>query len=235
MKRQHALVLVALALGLGAVAALVRPHSAHSASPDPPQGITVVGTGTARTTPDRADFSFSVDSRGGTASAALAANAEKMRRVLAALRRAGIASGDIQTENVSVSPRQDSDGNPDGFEASNSVSVKARVIARVGSVVDAAVAAGATDVSGPSFSRSNADDLYRRALRDALAQARAKADTLASASGAQVGAATRIVEQHNEPYPMRAMFAQEQAAMATPVEPGTQEIQATVTVTFALG
>jgi uncharacterized protein YggE len=98
-------------------------------------------------------------------------------------------------------------------------------------VIDAAVAAGANQVYGPSLSRSDQDDLYRQALRTAYADARAKAQVLAAAAGLSVGRVLAMQESGGVPVPLvdRAGAAETQV----PIEPGTQSIQASVTVTFA--
>ena len=115
--------------------------------------------------------------------------------------------------------------------------IKARLIFPFGirsvppSGVDAAVNAGANGVSGPSLSRSDSDALYRDALKHAVADADEKAKALAAASGLTLGGVHVIVEgaQSSPPIPFATKDA---AASATPIEPGTQEIGASVTVTY---
>jgi uncharacterized protein YggE len=226
---------VAAALGVGvAVAGVGRPGTAHGSSSPPGRTVTVEGVGTARTAPDTAQLSFGVDTRAPTASAAVAANAEKMQRVIAALRARGIAKADLQTQQVSVYPHQDNSGEPEGFDASTTLSATVRRIYATGRIVDAAVAAGATETSGPSFSRSSQERLTQQALRDAFANARVKALTLAQEAGAQLGEVQRIEETSPapQPYPLYADRALAQAS--TPIEPGTRTTQQTVTVTFSL-
>lgn len=225
-----ALLLAAVALGGAA-----RPERAESAAGDTTKGITVTGTGTITAVPDRADFSFGVTTQGRTASAALNANGTEMRRVIAALRSAGVAQEDIQTQQVSVFPRTSSDGEEIvGYTASNTVSARIRDLDRSGAVIDAAVGAGANQVMGPALTRSDRNDLYRDALRAAFANARAKAQALAAAAGVTLGRATNLVESGGPvPLPI-AESARAGAPADTPVEPGTQELQATVTVTFAI-
>jgi uncharacterized protein YggE len=142
--------------------------------------------------------------------------------VIAALLGAGIAKADLQTQDVTVGPSWNDEGRPDGFAAHSSVVAKVRNVARAGAVVDAAVAAGANESSGPSFDRSDRSDLYRNALRRAFADARAKAQTLASEAGASVGPVLRIEEssvpEAPVPYEARAALG----SGSTPVEPGTQ-------------
>jgi uncharacterized protein len=224
--------LLAAAVALGAV---VRPGSAHGSAAQPTDGITVSGTGTSRAAPDQATFSFGVQTEGASAKAALDANSAKMSLVIAALRRAGIAAKDLQTQDVSVMPRQDDTGQINGYFANNSVQALVRKLAGAGAVVDAAVAAGANQSSGPSFDQSRRDVVYRTALRAAVADARTKAEALAAESNASLGRVTRIVEGFAaEPVPMYDRAVAQSAKAETPVEPGTQEVQATVTVTFEL-
>src|SRR5215208_7845128 len=224
--------LMAAAVALGTV---VRPGSAQGTADPPTGGITVGGTATSRAVPDQATFSFGVQTEGASAKAALGANSAKMALVIAALKRAGIAEKDLQTQDVSVMPRQNETGQISGYYASNSVQALVRRIAGAGAVVDAAVGAGANQSSGPSFDQSGRDAVYRSALRAALADARTKAEALAAESNASLGRVTRIVEGFAEqPVPMYDRAVAQSAKAETPVEPGTQELQATVTVTFDL-
>ncbi len=224
--------LLAAAVALGAV---VRPGSAQGTAEPPTGGITVSGTAAGRAVPDQATFSFGVQTEGASAKAALDANSARMTLVIAALKRAGIAEKDLQTQDVSVLPRQNEAGQITGYFANNSVQALVRKIAGAGAVVDAAVGAGANQSSGPSFDQSGRDAVYRSALRAAVADARTKAEALAAESNASLGRVTRIVEGFAaEPVPMYDRMAAQSAKAETPVEPGTQEVQATVTVTFDL-
>src|SRR5712691_7442129 len=175
---------VALLLAAGGIYATVHPDKAHG-GPQPAQVITVAGTGVVTTTPDRADFSFGVSTDRLTATGALAATAQQMQRVINALKASGIEARDIQTQQVSIATRYDA-GTIVGYTASNSVIAKVRDIDKAGAVIDAAVEAGATNVWGPSFFRSDHQQLTRSALRAAVSDARAKAQAVAAASGVSV-------------------------------------------------
>ena len=228
--------IAALAAALAATVALavVRPGSAHGSSAPSGRTLTVSGTATARGAPDTALFTFGVETEAATAKAALADNAARMRRVIAALLGTGISREDIQTQDVSVYPRRTDTGGLEGFTADGSVATTVRRLARAGVAVDAAVAAGASQTSGPQFDRSSQSGLTRRALRDAFAEARAKAETLAQEAGATLGEVRRVVENGQALRPMPiGVFATADAA-GTPIEPGTQQVQASVTVTFTL-
>jgi uncharacterized protein len=193
--------------------------------------VTVTGTGSVESVPNRAGLSVGVSSDAATARAALAANADKAANVIEALRAAGVAKADLQTTDVTVSPRWDDRGRQYGFTAHSSVQVDVASVSRAGAILDAAVAAGATETSGPSFDRSDRSELYRNALKAAFADARGKAATLAGEAGASLGAVQRIEESPGvQPMPLFSAARES----ATPVEPGTTEVQATVTVTFSL-
>lgn len=236
MKLLVALGIALVGLGAAALAGVAQPSGARGAAPAEPaaQTITVVGTGTVTTVPNRAHFDFTVETRAKTASAALAQNASAARAVIAAVKEAGVAGADVQTAQVSLNPvASDDGGSIVGYVASNTVSVEIRDLDAAGKVVDAAVGAGATGVSGPALLRSDSDALYRQALRAAVAQARQKAEALAEAAGGSLGRAVTIAESGVAvPLPVAERGA---APTATPIEPGTQRLEATVTVTYALG
>jgi uncharacterized protein YggE len=207
------------------------PGAATSAAAEP-AGITVQGKASVESVPDRAELSFGVESQGATARAALAANAAEMRRVLAALRSAGATN--VKTQYVSLSPRYTERNEAEGFNATNTVSATVRDIARAGAVIDAAVAAGANQVYGPSLSRGDQTALYRQALKAAVENARATAQALAAASGLSLGRVTAIVEGGAAPQPLPFAASKAMDEAATPIEPGTDEVSATVSVTFSL-
>src|SRR5581483_8168211 len=118
--------------------------------------------------PDSASFDFSVQSRAATAKAALAQNAAAATDLIAALKGAGVASADLQTGQVSLDTQTSPDGTQvTGYVASNTVTAKT-TIAKAGALVDTAVGAGATGVSGPNLSRSDSDALYQDALKAAV-------------------------------------------------------------------
>jgi uncharacterized protein len=232
MKKLIAITAVAVA-GLAAVAlaGVGLPTAAHGDA-GITRTITVDGTGTVKVTPDRAGFSFGVDSRAATAQEASAENAAAMQRLIAALKQAGITDDNLQTDQVSVWPSSDSNGKVTGYTASGSVSVQTSV-KRAGDIVDVASGAGATNVSGPNLTVADTDAYESEALHRALADARRKARAVADAAGGSVGAVVKVVEGGSAaPYPM--VFDTARAQAKTPVEPGTVDQTAALTVTFAL-
>jgi uncharacterized protein YggE len=229
--------LAALVASLAVLAALVGvglPEGAHGSEGDtqPTRTITVTGAGSVRTVPNRAQLSLGVTTQAKTASAALAANGPAMQKVIAALRAAGVAAADIQTSSVSLTSRTSDSGAILGYTASNSVTATIRDLRRAGVVIDAAVQAGATDVAGPNLSSSDVSVLYQQALKAAYADAQAKASTLAASAGAQLGRVLQLDEGTASSPPVPA--AKAAAESATPVEPGTQTVDASVTVEFEI-
>lgn len=223
------LALAAAALALVAYAGVGRPAAARGDAPAPAAAsVTVTGHGDVTAVPDRATISAGVRTVAATATAALAANDAAAARVAAALKRAG--GTDLQTQEVSLSP-QITRGRVTGYVAQNIVSAES-AIADAGRLIDAAVAAGANTVDGPSLSVAGRDALYRQALQRAVADARAKAQALAQAGGFAVGRVLSVTEQSSEPVPLAA--GARAAAPSTPVEPGTQDITADVQVSFAI-
>ena len=199
---------------------------------DAPEGdsITVSGVGSVESAPNEAQMSFGVETRGQTARAAVAANADAARRVINALRQAG--ARELATEFVSVYPVTGESGQIEGYSASNSVSAVSDV-GGAASLIDAAAEAGANQISGPGLSSSNAEELYREALADAVAEARERAEVLARAAGRSLGGISSIVEGSSpSPLPYAERAALDTAS--TPIVPGQQETTATVTVTFEL-
>jgi uncharacterized protein YggE len=222
---------VVLGLVVAAVAtvAVLQPGGAGAVDPPPTTDtVTVSGDGVVLAVPDRAEISAGVETRAPTAKAALQANAAAMADVLDALRAGG--GTDVTTQTVSLSTSFDDQGTPNGFVASNIASATV-VFSKAGALIDAAVAAGANTVYGPSASRSDADALYRQALAKAVADAGERAAVLAKAAGRELGRVTAISESGAAPVPV---FAKAAADASTPVVSGPQETTASVSVTYEL-
>src|SRR5439155_26855879 len=118
--------LAVLGVGIAAVVAFSGVGRPDRATGDTPaqtaRTISVTGNGSASAKPDQAAFAFGVSTRGTTAAQALAANAVQARKLIEALKSAGIPAASLQTSSVSLSPRTNDDGSAIiGYQASNSV------------------------------------------------------------------------------------------------------------------
>jgi uncharacterized protein YggE len=231
MRRLFPLVILAAAvLAVAAFAGIGRPEAARGevATPDT---VTTLGHGVITVAPDEATVTAGVHTQAASASAALAENAKLMRAAIAALKAAG--GKDLQTQQVSLYPQTSPEGQVTAYVADNSVSAKTK-IADAGALIDAAVGAGANNVSGPTLSVSDRDARYREALGKAVNDARVKAEAIAKAGGFGVGPISSVSEQSGGgPTPM-FQSAGAVAKDATPIEPGTQDIGADVSVTFRI-
>ena len=226
--RRIAIAAAALA-ALAALAATLRTGDAAAVEPASSGGITVQGSATESGAPTKAELALGVESRADTAKGALAANGVAMRKVLAAIRAGG--GKDIRTQSVWLSSVYGENG-PQGFSATNTVTAAIEV-GKAGALIDAAVAAGANQVSGPSMSAADQKALYREALQAAVADARERAEALAEAGGVTLGRVTAIVEGGGSA-PMPLAMTAKAADASTPIEPGTQDVTAQVSVTFAI-
>jgi len=225
------LLLAAALLGAAAVAGVAQPRFAHGADSTGTKTITVTGNGVVTSVPDRASWQFGVTAQAATAKDALTQASSTATALIAALKSAGVASADLQTSDVSLYPQTDSDGRAIvGYQASESVTARI-AIAKAGGLVDAAVTAGAGTVSGPSLDTADQSSLYQQALAKAVGDAKAKAKALADAAGLTLGSPKSIAEG-SSPTPMPMPYAKA-ADASTPVEAGTQETDAMVTVVFS--
>ena len=124
-----------LALAVAAVLVLAgpgRPGQAEAVATGSARTLTVTSSGSATAVPDRAAFSFGVTSQAKTAAGALVANGAEMKKVIAALKGAGVAAKDVRTESVSLSPRYSGSGEDIvGYTASNTVDAEIKGIGRV--------------------------------------------------------------------------------------------------------
>jgi uncharacterized protein YggE len=225
-------VAVAAFMGVG------RPEGANggsaAGSDESGLGITVSGIGKVKAAPDQASFSFGVETQGATAGEALAANNEAVQTVIDAVKGQGIDEANIQTQSVSVYPRYSEDGQIIvGYTASNTVSVLIEDLEQVGAVVDAAASAGANQVYGPNLSIADQTELYKEALANAYDDARDKAEAVAAAAGVALGPVVNVVEG-GAVYPVAGVAEAAADGGGVPIQPGLQEIQASLTVTFAI-
>src|SRR6266511_241965 len=165
--------------------------------------------------------------------AAFAQNAKDMQAVLDALKAAGITDKDVQTTNVSLEQNTQNQGKPNErrvFVASNSVQVTIHDLSSVGSVIDAAVNAGADSVNDISFQLSNPNTIRTDALSQAVTGARTKAEALARAAGAEVVRVVTIDEQNfRPPVYNQSLAALPGAGVPTPVVPPSS-LQVSVTI-----
>jgi uncharacterized protein len=202
----------------------------------PVSSIRVTGEARVTARPDRVQIDIGVTTRAPTSQEAAARNARDVDTVLAAVRKATPAA-ELKTVGYSLNPNYQyhpNGGEPtiDGYIAANIVQVTLDDLAKIGAVIDAATQAGANHVQGIQFTLRDQEAVRAEALRKAAAQARAEADVLAAALGLKVVRVLTVEENAPRLTPVR-MFAADRAVAAaapTPVEAGTLDITANVTL-----
>ena len=242
------------AAGAFAVAMASAPAVAQMLSPpvEVAPGNTVLSVSAEGKTirdPDLAVFNAGMTTQGSTAAEALAANSTAMERVIAALRRAGIAQRDIQTSNLSIQPVY-ADPNRDaimasrmsgqpyippppeqqvpriiGYQANNSVAVRQRNLGNFGVVIDTLAAAGANQISGPMFQMDNADPALDEARLDAVRAARARGELYANAAGLRIVRILSISEAGGYYGPPQVQFARAVTVTASSPPPPPAPVQ----------
>lgn len=235
-----------LALALAAAAPMtVNAHPSAEVATAVPQGtlLSVSATADASRAPDVATLSTGVVSQAADANAAMRDNAVQMDKVMAALRAAGIAARDIQTSGINLNPQYKYVENAPpaivGYQASNTVNVKVRELARLGKVLDTLVAQGANQINGPSFEIDKPDAAIEEARLAAIKKAQAQAQTYAKALDMRVLRIVSISEGGaNQPRPMpmlRMMAAAAPMEKDTAIAPGESTVSVSVEMVFELG
>jgi uncharacterized protein YggE len=201
--------------------------------------ITVNGHGTVSVVPDTADLSAGVQAQAATATAALDTVGTSSQALIDTLEGAGIAAEDIQTSGLSLWPTYAEDGQRiTGYQASTGVTATIRDIEQVGAVVDALKGSVGEELtlSGIAFSYDDPEAVLAEARAAAIANAAVRAEQYAAAAGVEVGAVVRIIEGTvSDPIVLREMAAAPAADGSMAVAPGSQDLAADVTVTFAMG
>jgi hypothetical protein len=206
--------------------------------------IRVTGRAVVAVQPERAEVDVGVVTEAKEAQAAARENAEKLDAVLKALRASLGPDVKIETLSYSLQPvyhRSEPRAEPvvSGYNATNVVRIRELPLDAVGRAIDVAASAGANSIRNIAFILKDEKAHKARALREAALDARTKADTLADALGLRVVRILTVMEGEADvihPMPMaRGEFAMAQAAPPTPIEAGTIEIRASVSLVVEIG
>ncbi len=230
---------------MAALAALFVPSAAAADEPAP-RNITVVGVGREESAPDSAHVTFAVEQTAPTAQAAGQAAAKTATQLLETLKKHVGEDGKVETGGYQLSPvyRQDGPRQPAdrqyrpeivGYTATNQIEVETGKVQSVGTLIDAAVTAGATRIGDVSFKLHDPGPARNRALKSAGTDAAGQASAIADALQVRL---TRVLEASTEstsgPILYRRSMAMAADAVATPIEPGDVTTEVRLRVTYGI-
>ncbi len=234
--------LLTLSLALGTATMTAHAQNAAYAIPTDGTLLSVSANAEASRVPDVATISAGVVTQAVDGNAAMRQNAEQMARVMTAIKAAGIAEKDIQTSGINLSPQyryvENEAPKITGFQASNTVNLKVRDIARLGKVLDALAAQGSNQINGPSFEIDQPEPVYDEARLAALKKAQGRAETYATSLGLRVRRIVSISEGNGGGFrPMPMMMAQAKSmdrAESTSVSTGEPTLTVILDVVYEL-
>ena len=230
------------AVAAAGIAASAQAAEVQIASQGPVVELSVSETVDAK--PDIVDISAGVTSQAQTAVEAMRINAREMNAVIERIKAFGIDSDDIQTSGINLGAQYDYDQTERrqvfrGYQASNRVSVTLRDVKRAGEVLDALVAAGATDIGGPRFSLDDDSPARAQARKAAFAKAKAQAEEYARWSGFSGVRLLEVSEALVGGPPIAYAEADNRqtlkvSAAPTPIEPGLVGTMVSLTVKYEM-
>jgi uncharacterized protein len=206
--------------------------------------FSVSGEGKVYATPDIATISLGMRNEGQDIKVLTKTNTDSVNKIISGLENLGVDKKDIQTTNYSVTPKynwtQDKGNVPDGYTIEQNIQVKIRDFSKVGDVLTLATNDGANIVNGLQFSIDDQEKFKTEAREKAIAQAKAKADSITKSSGMKLGKLVNVSENFVMPYQpvaynmMKAtgMGVAESAPVSADVQAGQQEISVTVNLTY---
>ena len=207
------------------------------------EGIWVSGTGEVSGVPDIVTFRLGIEAQEKSVADAQTQAAEAMNKVMAALTASGVAEKDIQTQYFSIRrvTRWDREKEQEvvvGYRVTNRVTAKIRDVEKAGTIIDAVAEAGGdlTRVDSIGFSIDDPTAYYEEARKEAVADAKAKAEELAGRAGVKLGKPTYISEgtRVTSPVPRAVVVYEEAVGAPTPISPGEMEISLTIQVAYAI-
>jgi len=200
--------------------------------------LTVIGTASVTLEPDMAQVSIGMETSAATVHEAVTANAEMLAKIIEALKENGVTDKDLSTANYYVNTNYDYSGlgapAPMGYSVSNTLQVIIRDMDKIGTIIDAATAAGANQVYGVTFLSSQENDAHDRALTLAVQEGMRKATLMAMAAGRSLGSLESIEEGGQYSHAVNAVFDAKVMGTGTAIMPGDLTVTASVTITYAL-
>jgi len=221
--------------------------------------VTVSGEGKVYAKPDVAIVSFGVTTSGKTVADVTKNNTDEMNAVISAVKNLGVDEKDIKTTNYNLTPVYSDNyvvptpvsmmgtvsgtmvrtgSTLTGYKLEQDVQVKIRDFTKVGDILSKTTSSGANVVGDLQFLIDNPEQLKEQARAEAIAQAKANAKNLAKESGISLGKIINVIEGNSNPYPVvynsmaKGLGAGVDSAPVPTVQPGQQEIDVTINLTY---
>lgn len=205
------------------------------------QTLTVNGKGEMSAAPDVAYLNLAVETMAKSASQAVKENAEKTNSVMEAIKAKLGENDKVSTAGYNLSPiyeynNQTNKSEFKGYKASNQIVAEVHNLKQIGAIIDSTAEAGLNNISGLRFDTTKSAELRKKALAEAVKDAKATAEILAQAAGVKITRILQLSPSYDYPVPVYRDFAvaKEAAAAPTPIEPGDLTINATVNIVFEI-
>ncbi len=216
------------------------PFSVTSVTTQKTDTFSVTGEGKATAAPDIAVAGVGVQAQGPTVKQAQQELNRAINKVTEAIKKVGVEAKDIQTSAYNLNPTYDyreGRGRITGYQASSNLTVKVREIEKANQVIDAATTSGANQVGGVSFDIDDKTKVENEARQKAVIEAKKKAEEAAKIAGFRLGRVINYSENFGSgprPIPMLAKTDMVVSGAPTQIEPGTNEITVSVTLSYEI-
>ena len=221
-------------LAIGRPTVLLTSPSASTGTSSPDAGVIASGDAIVSKRPDLALISVAVDSQAGTAAAAQQDLATKAAKLIARVKSLGVADKDINTAGYYIGANYTGNGTIDGYRASEQLVLKWHNVDTVGKTLDSLVQEGGATQIGIGFTLADPKAAQAEARNLAIADARSRAQAMASAAGVKLGKVVRVSDTTGPSYYPSAGFAAVKDAASTQVPVGQLDVQVSVQVAFAI-
>lgn len=211
---------------------------------NPKNTISVSAEGKVQAVPDLATVNLGVLTQGGSAATVQDENSKKINKIIEFVKNQGISKEDIATSQFNIYPQQDYQAGRTiitGYQANQTITVKIRGVdksaEKLGKILDGVTNNGANQINGVNLSFDDPDDLRQQARKQAIGKAKEKAGELAKIAGLRLGKVVNLSESGNTPGPI-PYYADgfgaggAERSIAPKIEPGSQDVTATMTVVF---
>ena len=202
--------------------------------------IATSGEGKIKIQPDQVVVNFGIENRGNDATEVKRLNDETVDKVLKFIKKFGIATSDYQTTNVNLNRNYDYDKKKNYYQANQNITITLKDITKYDSLMMGLVDNGINNISNVEFRSSKIEEYKSNARKEAMKDAKHKAEDYVSVLGQKVGKAILITDNPTAVYTPQPMFKGMMTAMASDAAPketlavGEIEVTANVTVSFIL-